>query len=71
MIQKDLIKQLTAYRGPVLVETHNLNDVFWIQAVKSDLILQIKTRFGPDDETGFELDKNGYFGKDLEDDNQW
>ena len=64
MIRKDLIKQLTACRGPVLVEVQNFNDTFWIQAVKSDLIVQLNAKFGPDEETGFELDKNGYFGKD-------
>ena len=66
MIQKDLIKQLTAYRGPVLVEVQNFNDIFWIQAVKSDLIVQLNAKFGPDEETGFDLDKNGYFGKDFD-----
>ena len=66
MIRKDLIKQLTAYRGPVLVEVQNFNDIFWIQAVKSDLIVQLNGKFGPDEETGFELDKNGYFGKDSD-----
>ena len=66
MIQKDLIKQLTAYRGPVLVEVQNFNDTFWIQAVKSDLIVQLNAKFGPDEETGFDLDKNGYFGKDFD-----
>ena len=66
MIRKDLIKQLTAYRGPVLVEVQNFNDTFWIQAVKSDLIVQLNAKFGPDEETGFDLDKNGYFGKDFD-----
>lgn len=65
MIQKDLIKQLTAYRGPILVEVQNFNDIFWMQAVKSDLIVQLKGKFGSEDETGFDLDKNGYFGKDF------
>jgi hypothetical protein len=63
MIKKDLIKQLTAYRGPVLVEVQNFNDVFWIQAVKSDLIVQLNGKFDSNEETGFVLDKNGYFGK--------
>ena len=65
MIQKDLIKKLTAFRGPVLVEIQNFNDSFWIQAVKSDLIVQIKAKFNANDETGFELDDNGYLGKDF------
>ena len=68
MIKKDLIKQLTAYRGPVLVEVQNFNDTFWIQAVKSDLIVQLNGKFEPNEETGFELDKNGYFGKDFSND---
>jgi hypothetical protein len=69
MIKKDLIKLLTAYRGPVLVEVQNFNDMFWIQAVKSDLIVQLNAKFEPDEETGFELDKNGYFGKDFDNGN--
>jgi hypothetical protein len=66
MIQKDLIKQLTAYRGQVFIEVQNFNDTFWMQAVKSDLIVQLKAKFGSNDETGFVLDKNGYFGKDFD-----
>ena len=65
MIQKDLIKKLQAHRGQVLVEIQNFNDSFWIQAVKSDLIVQIKAKFNANDETGFVLDENGYFGKDY------
>lgn len=65
MIQKDLIKKLQAHRGQVLVEIQNFNDSFWIQAVKSDLIVQIKAKFNANDETGFELDDNGYLGKDF------
>ena len=68
MIKKDLIKLLTAYRGPVLVEVQNFNDMFWIQAVKSDLVVQLNGKFEPNEETGFELDKNGYFGKDFSND---
>ena len=66
MIQKDLIKKLQAHRGQVLVEIQNFNDSFWIQAVKSDLIVQIKAKFNANDETGFELDDNGYLGKDFQ-----
>ena len=65
MIQKDLIKKLQAHRGQVLVEIQNFNDSFWIQAVKSDLITQLKAKFNYNDETGFELDDNGYLGKDF------
>lgn len=66
MIQKDLIKKLQAHRGQVLVEIQNFNDSFWIQAVKSDLITQLKAKFNYNDETGFELDDNGYLGKDFQ-----
>ena len=69
MIQKDLIKKLQAHRGQVLVEIQNFNDSFWIQAVKSDLIHQIKVKFNANDETGFELDDNGYLGKDFQNGN--
>ena len=65
MIQKDLIKKLTAHRGPVLVEVVNFHDAYWIQAVKYDLIIQIKAKFNAEDETGFELDDNGYLSKDF------
>ena len=65
MIQKDLIKKIASHRGQVLVEIQNFNDTFWIQAVKSDLIVQIKAKFNANDETGFELDDNGYLGKDF------
>ena len=69
MIQKDLLKKLQAHRGQVLVEIQNFNDSFWIQAVKSDLIVQIKAKFNANDETGFELDDNGYLGKDFQNGN--
>ena len=69
MIQKDLIKKLQAHRGQVLVEIQNFNDSFWIQAVKSDLITQLKAKFNYNDETGFELDDNGYLGKDFQNGN--
>lgn len=65
MIQKDLIKKLQAYRGQVMVEIHNFNDVVWVQAVKSDLIHMLKMSFHANQETGFELDDNGTFGKDF------
>ena len=65
MIQKDLIKKIKNDRnGYIYVEVSNFNDSFWIQAVKSDLIVQIKAKFNANDETGFELDDNGYLGKD-------
>jgi hypothetical protein len=64
MIAKELITKLRAHRGVVLIETQNFDDVFWVQAVKSDLIRLLK-EFDPDRETGFVLDK-GYFGRDHE-----
>lgn len=66
MIQKDLIKKIKNDRnGYIYVEVSNFNDSFWVQAVKSDLINMLKERFQADQETGFELDNMGYFGKDY------
>lgn len=65
MIARDLIKKLRRTRGPILVEVVNFHDEFWIQAVKLDLIMMIHDKFAPDAETGFELDKQGRFGKDY------
>lgn len=70
MITKNLLKMLNDQKGPIYVEVQNFNDIFWIQAVKSDLIVQLNAKFGPDEETGFELDKNGYFGKDSDSGNK-
>jgi len=67
MIRSDLIKALKAHKGPVWLEISNHNDSFYIQAVKSDLICQISNNFSEGEETGFEIDSNGYFNKtDLE-----
>lgn len=65
MIAKNLIAKIRKAKGPVYVETFNFNDAFWVQAVKSDLISLILEKFDLDTETGFELDDQGYFGKDY------
>ena len=65
MIAKNLISQIRKAKGPIYIETYNFNDTFWVQAVKSDLIKMIQDSFDSDFETGFELDKNGYFSKDY------
>ena len=65
MITKNLLKMLNDRKGPVFVEVVNFNDVFWVQAVKQDLINVIKSNFAPDVECGFELDLEGFFGKDF------
>ena len=66
MITKDLIAKIRKFKGPVYVETHNFNDVFYVQAVKGDLINMITEAFSADTETGFEIDNNGYLGKDFD-----
>lgn len=62
---KDLVAKLKAHRGDVLVAVLNSNDSYYVRAVKSDLIDVMSTKFGPEDETGFELDDEGYFDKDY------
>jgi len=66
MIAKNLISQIRKAKGPIFVEISNFNDVFWVQAVKSDLIEMISESFESDLETGFILDKDGYFSKDFD-----
>ena len=66
MIAKNLISQIRKAKGPIFVEISNFNDMFWVQAVKSDLIEMISTSFESDLETGFILDKDGYFSKDFD-----
>ena len=66
MITKNLISQIRKAKGPIFIETSNFNDMFWVQAVKSDLIKMIGESFEADSETGFILDKDGYFSKDFD-----
>lgn len=68
MIAKELIAKIRKTKGPVYVETQNFNDVFYVQAVKSDLIVMIQEAFGNDVETGFDIDDKGYMGKDFKTD---
>lgn len=63
MIANQLIKLIKAHRGPVIIEFNNFEDTFWVEAVKSDLLLQL-SKFQADQETGFELDRNGILIKD-------
>ena len=65
MIAKNLIAKIRSTKGPIYVETFNFNDAFWVQAVKSDLIAMIQEKFALDAETGFEVDDQGYLGKDY------
>lgn len=65
MIAKKLINQLRKSKGPIHVEVINFHDTFWVQAVKSDLIKMIQEKFQDFEETGFELDEQGRFGKDY------
>ena len=64
MIRSDLIKALKSHKGPVWIEVQNHNDCFYVQAVKSDLICQMSNNFSEGEETGFEIDSNGYFNKE-------
>jgi hypothetical protein len=71
MIAKKLIAEVRKFKGPIYVEVANFNDTFWVQVVKSDLLLMIKDSFDADFETGFELEDkfgSGYFGKDYKSD---
>lgn len=65
MIAKDLLKKISSHKGALMVEIQNFNDVFWVQTVKGDLYRSIKNSFQLDEETGFELDDEGFFGKDF------
>lgn len=65
MIAKELINKIRKTKGPIYIETHNFNDVFYVQAVKSDLITMITESFDAEFETGFDVDDNGYLGKDF------
>ena len=65
MIANQLIKLIKAHRGPVIVEVNNFDDTFYVQAVKSDLLLQF-ARFKDGEETGFEIDASGFLSKDLD-----
>ena len=65
MIAKDLLKKISAHKGALMVEIQNFDDVFWVQAVKGDIYRSIKEAFKPDQETGFELDDEGFLGKDF------
>ena len=62
MIAKQLLKKIRAHRGPIIVEIHNFNDVFYVQAVKADILLQF-AKFRDDDDTGFDLGSEGYLFK--------
>jgi hypothetical protein len=64
MIAKDLMKRIAAEKGPLFVEISNFNDTHWVKVVKRDLIDMVR-QFNPDQETGYELDSRGFFGKDY------
>lgn len=68
MIAKDLMKRIAADKGPLFVEISNFNThcvyTHWVKVVKRDLIDMVR-QFNPDQETGYELDSRGFFGKDY------
>lgn len=66
MIAKELINKLKSHKGPIYLDVNNHNDGFWFQGVRSDLVYQLTHKFKPDEETGFEMDEDGYFGKDYQ-----
>ena len=70
MIARELVAKIKKFRGPIHVEVQNFNDVFYVQAVKSDLVAMIEKSFENqlDEKCGFDLDENGFFGKDFNDD---
>jgi hypothetical protein len=66
MTSKDLLAALRKHTGPIYLDVNNSNDCFWLQGVKSDLIEQMSSKFpDPAQETGFEIDAEGYFSKDY------
>jgi len=65
MIAKNLFDKISKKKGPILIAFSNFDDVFYVQASKKDLLVQMKARFNADDETGFELDENGFLDKDY------
>ena len=60
MIAKNLFAKIRKTKGPILATINNRDDSFYIQVSKKDLIVQLSAAFKLSDETGFELDDNGY-----------
>ena len=65
MIAKNLFSKIRKTKGPILVAFTNFDDVFYVQANKKDLLVQLSARFKSDEETGFDLDDNGFLDKDY------
>ena len=64
MIANQLLKKIKAHRGAVIVEVNNFDDIFYIQAVKADVLLQF-AKFGTDEETGFTFCDEGFLSKEY------
>lgn len=54
MISKDLVKAIRATKGPIYVAVCSAHDVYYIQAVKSDLVTSF-TFPDPSEETHMEI----------------
>jgi len=65
MIAKKLIDKIRSTKGPILAGLTNFSGVIYVQVSKKDLLQQIKHGFKPDEETGFELDDEGFLDKDY------
>lgn len=66
MIAKQLFKKIKDHKGPISAAISNSKGVFYIQVSKKDLLVQLSAKFWLTDETGFELDHNGYLDKDYD-----
>ena len=65
VIAKNLFAKIRKSKGPIMVAFVNFDDVFYVQASKKDLLLQLSQRFKADEETGFDLDDQGFLDKDY------
>jgi hypothetical protein len=65
MIAKNLFTKIRKFKGPIIVGFANFNDTFYVQVSKKDLLAQLTARFGPEEETGFDFDNNGFLDKDY------
>jgi len=65
VIAKNLFAKIRKSKGSIIVAFTNFDDVFYVQASKKDLLLQLSQRFKADEETGFDLDDQGFLDKDY------
>jgi hypothetical protein len=65
MIAENLFAKIRKTKGPICAAFTNFDDAFYVQVSKKDLLVQLSARFKLTEETGFELDDNGYLDKDY------